>query len=54
MDIAAITSDSQDKPKLLIVDDEDFFRIQMRWSFSREYQILEAKDRISALKIAEM
>ncbi|MCX6954475.1 MAG: PEP-CTERM-box response regulator transcription factor [Verrucomicrobia bacterium] len=39
------------KPKLLIVDDDEEIRTQMRWALTRDYDIVLAEDRVSALKI---
>lgn len=39
------------KPKLLIVDDDETIRSQMRWALSRDYEVLEAGDRPSAMEI---
>ncbi len=39
--------------KLLIVDDDNSFRAYVRFAFCREYEVLEAKDGESALKIFE-
>jgi len=39
------------KPKLLIVDDDETIRSQMRWVLSKEYEVQEAGDRLSAWKI---
>jgi two-component system NtrC family response regulator len=36
-------------PKLLIVDDDDEIRTQMRWALAREYEVLLAGDRASAI-----
>lgn len=41
------------KPKILIVDDDETIRSQMRWALSREYEVAEAGDRLSALKIMD-
>ena len=38
-------------PKLLIVDDDEEIRTQMRWALAREYEILLANDRASAMEI---
>jgi two-component system NtrC family response regulator len=38
-------------PKLLIVDDDEEIRTQMRWILAREYEILLANDRASAMEI---
>jgi len=37
------------KPKLLIVDDDEGIRTQMKWALSREYDVFLAGDRLSAL-----
>ncbi len=37
------------KPKLLIVDDDEDIRIQMKWALSDEYDIVMAADRCSAV-----
>lgn len=39
-----------DKPKLLIIDDDEDIRRQMKWALTQEYQVLEAEDRSSALE----
>ncbi len=38
-------------PKLLIVDDDEEIRTQMRWALGREYTILQAGDRPGALTV---
>lgn len=38
------------KPKLLIVDDDDEIRTQMRWALTADYVILQAADRTAALE----
>ncbi len=38
------------KPKLLIIDDDDEIRTQMRWSLINDYDVFMAEDRTSALK----
>ena len=38
------------KPKLLIVDDDEEIRTQMRWSLSSDYEILQAGNREGALQ----
>jgi two-component system NtrC family response regulator len=40
-----------DKPKLLIVDDDEAIRSQMRWALAKDYETFEAGDRPSALEI---
>jgi two-component system, NtrC family, response regulator len=37
--------------RLLIVDDDEEFRTQMRWALGQDYEILQAEDRISALAV---
>lgn len=41
------------RPKILIVDDDETIRSQMRWALSGEYEVAEAGDRLSALKIMD-
>lgn len=41
------------KAKLLIVDDDEEIRTQMKWALSSDYEVLEAEDRPSALAIFE-
>ena len=38
------------KPSLLIVDDDEDLRKQMKWALSDEYDVTLAEDRVSALK----
>src|ERR1700722_6449328 len=38
-------------PKLLIVDDDEEIRTQMRWALAKDYQISQAEDRASALTV---
>jgi two-component system NtrC family response regulator len=40
-----------DRPKILIVDDDDEVRAQMRWALNSRYDVLLAEDRISALEV---
>ena len=35
-------------PKLLIVDDDEEIRVQMKWALAQDYEILLAEDRIEA------
>src|SRR5277367_319470 len=37
-------------PKLLIVDDDEEIRTQMKWALAKDYEILQAEDRASALE----
>ena len=39
------------KPTLLIVEDDDEIRTQLRWAIASEYEIIQASDRASALKL---
>jgi two-component system NtrC family response regulator len=39
------------KPKLLIVDDDEEIRTQMKWALASEYEILAAGDRASAVEV---
>ena len=38
-------------PRLLIVDDEESIRTQLKWALSKEYEILTAEDRPRALEV---
>src|SRR5688572_26277975 len=38
------------KPKLLIVDDDEEIRAQMRWGLAGEYEVFQAGDRSTALE----
>jgi len=38
-----------DKPKILIVDDDDEVRTQMKWALAQQYEVLLAEDRPAAL-----
>jgi two-component system NtrC family response regulator len=40
-----------DKPKLLIVDDDEAIRTQMKWALVRDYEVLLAEGRPSALAV---
>jgi len=42
-----------DKPKVLIVDDDDDVRTQMMWALSSHYEICFADDRASALEVLQ-
>jgi two-component system NtrC family response regulator len=39
------------KPRLLIVDDDESIRTQLKWALTKDYEILLAEDRIGALEI---
>lgn len=41
-----------EKPRLLILDEDETARGQMRWAFSRDYEVLEANTRPQALELA--
>ena len=38
-----------DKPKLLLVDDDEDIRVQMKWALATEYEVTQAADRVSAM-----
>ena len=42
-----------EKTKLLIVDDDDELRSQMRWALNANYDVLLAEDRSTALQIVK-
>jgi len=42
-----------EKPKLLIVDDDDMIRTQMKWALSEDYDLFLAGDRQAALRIVK-
>jgi two-component system NtrC family response regulator len=44
-------STAPDGPKLLIVDDDDAIRTQMKWALAQDYTVLLAEDRPSALTV---
>jgi two-component system, NtrC family, response regulator len=39
-----------EKPKILVVDDDDEVRTQMRWALAQQYEVLLAEDRKGALE----
>ena len=39
------------KPKILLVDDEEGIRRQLKWALSAEYDVLEAGDKHAALRV---
>src|SRR5678815_1446029 len=39
------------KPKLLIVDDDEEIRTQMKWALTHDYEVFLAEDRASALAV---
>ena len=39
-----------DKPRILIVDDDDELRTQMRWALNSKYEVLLAEDRGTAIE----
>ncbi|HWA29292.1 MAG TPA: PEP-CTERM-box response regulator transcription factor [Lacunisphaera sp.] len=41
------------KPTLLIVDDDEEIRTQMKWALAKDYEIVQAGDRASALNLFE-
>src|SRR5689334_1560990 len=42
-----------DKPRVLIVDDDDDVRMQMKWALSSRYEVSLAEDRQIALEILQ-
>ena len=42
-----------DKSKILIVDDEEAIRKQLKWALSGDYEIIDAPDKESALRLAK-
>ncbi len=42
-----------DTPKLLIIDDVEDIRTQMKWALADDYEVAEADDRASATKVLE-
>jgi two-component system NtrC family response regulator len=38
-------------PKLLIIDDDETLRTQMKWALAQEYEILLAEDRSVAMEV---
>lgn len=41
----------QQKPKLLVVEDDSDLRTQMRWALAQDYEIFQAEDRAGALEV---
>lgn len=39
------------KPILLIVDDDEEIRTQLRWAMAADYEVVQAGDRTSAVKL---
>jgi two-component system NtrC family response regulator len=39
------------KPKLLIVDDDEEIRVQMKWALNQQYEVLLAEDRAGAVSV---
>lgn len=50
VDPSASTLAQSAKPKILIVDDDDEIRTQMRWALAADYVVSQASDRTSALE----
>jgi two-component system NtrC family response regulator len=40
-----------DRPKLLIVEDDEDLRTQMKWALAQDYEVFQAEDRSSALEV---
>jgi two-component system NtrC family response regulator len=47
------TRDAASRVKLLVVEDDENIRMQMKWAFSQEYEVLLAEDRPSALEVVK-
>jgi two-component system NtrC family response regulator len=45
-----IQIDTNMKPRLLIVDDDESIRTQLKWALAKDYEILLAEDRLGALE----
>jgi two-component system NtrC family response regulator len=39
------------KPKLLIVEDDDALRTQMKWALAEDFEVCQAEDRVTALEV---
>jgi len=39
------------KPKLLIIEDDENLRTQMKWALAQDYEVFLAGDRLSALEV---
>src|SRR5215216_1884981 len=50
-DNAASESPNSMKPKMLIVDDDEAIRTQMKWALSQDYEVHFAEDRKGALEV---
>jgi two-component system NtrC family response regulator len=46
-----VASPSPIKPKLLVVEDDEPMRMQMRWALADEYEVCQAGDRTTALEV---
>jgi two-component system NtrC family response regulator len=44
------TSDAAERAKLLVVEDDDDIREQMRWALAGDYEVYEASDRATAIE----
>src|SRR6266446_5359898 len=42
--------DTDTKPRLLIIDDDEAIRTQMKWALEKDYEVLLAEDRVAALE----
>ena len=45
------TNDLMEKAKILIVEDDESIRTQMKWALAKDYQVFLAENRLSALRI---
>ena len=46
-----VAAPSPRKPKLLVVEDDEPMRMQMRWALADDYEVYQAGDRVTALEI---
>ena len=44
------TEVTKEKPTLLIIEDDEGLRTQMKWGLAKDYKVLEAMDQKSALQ----
>lgn len=47
---ASAASSSADKEVLLVIDDDENIRTQLKWSLARQYKVLQAEDRAGAME----
>jgi len=51
LDGAVSSQPSSQKPRLLIVEDDESIRTQMKWALAQDYQVFLAGDRASAMEV---